>query len=587
MEENPDNSWNEIRKRFSLALFKPCAGGVNFLEFTACEKPETPSKLCHIAQCLLEPIRYLKERTGCQWVTVIQYDPNALPHDVHKKHLNFYVTPKLQEIFEAEKDRMFLMTGVACGFPLYRPAANISTEPFPMFELRYAKQDASTTVPSQQPDHHIVFKISLPATNNCCSDKLQSCVTCKDGMKDAAIEIMVPEAWKLYVDHIPLLKDSEQNKLMRTLHNFVFEYPPKAPEILPNNWSTLFLPGVHVPNYPYYVNGVLIAFDGEINEQMLTIVRDWTSDICYLLTGSVMLHSKKDGLHGPWMLGTGEASGEYFDAYTFTCKDSRVLGIVNLEKGRQKLYEANLPGEWHDLLDNAANENVAATLTDDNDKECFAIFEKTFPSWIAWFGVLGVPESKRATVAYSAFTLLNNNNIHLLALLAFCKDAGFNVTTEAGSLKIVCKNTQWPGESVSICAQFILKQLIYESGKSISKGAKCSAIVSIQQNKVIFCLDIVLPFPKENSGKQEESQKNLYLDWLQKGRLDQHYLTQTILAAEQLGKPGYLDVRPIWDDVIIDQNKLVEDWKKSNKDGALVVLEKAKSQIIVKRTWGK
>lgn len=578
-----DSGWDEIRRQFSSDLYKPCAEKNNFHTFTACADLEQADNLCHIAKCLVGPVKYLKKMVGFQWLTVVQYDPTASAHNVHDKHLNFYVAKNLQDIFLEEKNRMFLMTGVACGLPRYRPIKNnIEVASLPMFELRYTIKPG----PAVKPQDRIVFEISSDGVIYCCDQDLPDCLVCPKNKNE--VIITTPPKWEKYVKAIPILSNNDDTKkLLRTFYNFVSKYPAKATDLKSiNGYSALFIPGVHVPGYPYYVNGVLIAFNSVVDENKLNLIRCWTEDVCRLLIGSVLFQSKR--LHGPWMMGTGEESEDYFDAYAFNCKDGRVesniKGTCNQEL--KQLLGAGLPGnpEWHDILDNTALPDEVTTRLLNGDKDTFETFEKKFPSWIAWVGELGVKNQRKAAVAYAAFTLLNNEGtIHLLALLAFCKDAGFDVTPQTSFLGKIKKNTIWHNSDIKLDAKFVLKMLVYESGKLIKDGgAKCSADVSTTDKEIIFCMEIELPCTKE-----EDTEKKIYLDWLSVGKLEKHLLTRTILAAEQLGRPdGYLDVRPVWDGTKVETPKLVEHWKSNNKNGALVVLEKANARIIVKKTWG-
>lgn len=585
-----DSKWDDIRRKFSSDLYKPCAEKNNFHTFTACADLDSTDNLCHIAKCLVGPVKYLKKKTNFQWLTVVQYDLNALTlDDVHRKHLSFYVSENLENLFHEESKRMFLMTGVACGLDFYRPSeidTLATTSSFPMFELHYTKKN---TILSKDKDH-IVFEISADK-NACCKKIKVSCESCT--ATSSSIKVFVPDVWKTYVAGIHKLNEDERKLLLRTLYNFIFKYPcGSSQKNWPKEYSALFLPGVHVPNLPYYLNGVLISFNNAVKKEHLEIIKKWTADVCQTLAGAVTFHNKGE-LHAPWIFGVGTASKNYFSDYCLGFKEGGGIAAQISNSESEPLYKAELPKPFH-------NDSLLTKLSGDQpillqreDIKCFKMFNERLSSWIMRFGDFSVDTKWRAAIAYMVFTKLKDDKIHLLALLAFCKDVGFKpIDISADVLALVNKNFPiWEVEE-KITAHFVLRTLIYDLATKYKDSTRSVSVKLEDNESICFNLNIELPLGEEKS-EEDQSEKKIYVNWMQEKKMD-HLLTQTILAAEQLGKngpsskPGYLDVRPVWGDTNNKEiNKLVQQWESHNTDGALVVLEKAKARIIVKKTWCK
>ena len=513
------DQWEAIRRTFSDALHDLIRKNGEHLQFSACPDPSNPpDNICDVAKTLCEPVKWLKQQVPeIEWLSIIQYDhhPDRGHSDTHAAHLNFYVKDNLAETFAKEKDKMFLLTGIACGLagygPLNRGTYNFT---FPKFILHESHETL--------PDHYgerIEIVVNFDPASCTFGERQKDCGACNN----ATVNYKVHAPHKGigdYIKAIPTFSDKIK-KATRTLCNFKKTYPVAAVE--GHMIQCIFMPVVHMPALPYYVSGVMVLLRGKIDKGKYNILSHWAKDICWPLAGFSAL--KYASFKGEYLLvGLGEALSKYInDRSTDTIDHTETISWKHSAKKSE-------PTELHDFL------YPLTRLTLHLDSGIVPRDLSTdLARYIESFTRLGFSGDNTILAAWDCLTLAGiANNIHVFFWVAFCQEAGVDANISMRGARTISQVLDKSAQLIHgqsdldrhspLALHDVMKWLIQYPMHGYAQGNKSNISLTEKNNRIVFTHRILLKF---DGGSKK------YFDFSNTDQ-SQHQLTWVIRSAVAL-----------------------------------------------------
>lgn len=101
-----------------------------FLERLQSPTPAGQRRICfsgkpgdsYFYDVLSEPVELLKHAVPFKWLTLINYTDQTADR---YHHLNYATVENIRQVWEANRNEMFLLTGIPCFQPEYRPASQL------------------------------------------------------------------------------------------------------------------------------------------------------------------------------------------------------------------------------------------------------------------------------------------------------------------------------------------------------------------------------------------------------------------------------------------------------------------------------
>ncbi len=595
-----NKSWDEVRRDFQRDLQRIPVGRGNgkFIDFSV------DGVGCELASLLMEPISWLRSKLpNLYWASFIQYMPEHKLNSPTHAHMSYSGSRTLigrnalLDLFTADKDWMFLLTGLPCGVRGYLPERQYRTaikdhaiNRFPPIFLSYGdKFSPSRSLDITSNKCYVWFKVRILSSANgydcnktCPGTVPRKCCTLFESVVDTTYA---------YMSSVTHLKNLLQKGIGRTLYNYVVNYTngnkgSEQDEIewLPDNWVTVFIPGVPIIESPFYQNGLLASF-GAIRGDEYQELCNWIGDVSTCVTAALGIRSIN--ATGDWHgLGAGDELKKIVTTCTTTTEDEwkkSCLGVTTTIHDIPSLSQASSQklNEWRTTF-----------------QSVLKYVGTNYPAWVGHYTSFAQKQEEQwadlAALLMFAWMVVPSPRLYLLSVLAFAKETDIDVDKKTKESDIDdLRNAFWSINEASNPGTILSRLLLMREGVIQHNKHSIERMTTRSGRPIIrWLMDIGF---KDSS---QPSKKNLYLDLeLSTEGEGEHKLTQTILAAEVLGG-STASILPVWLNRPDEQTSGFLEWdtcearqavgdlsKGAVDHGTWVILGKEKCRILVKKDF--
>jgi len=593
------SDWAKVRTDFFEKLHKRGKSeGKPYLRFSVDENE------CFVAECLKDSFEWLNKKVKPEWAFVIVYNHDVKSEEEVHEHLGYRVDKSLPSKFDELKKSMFLITGVPCAHPEYLPRKSEFSE------------ETLKTLPPLPP-----FAVLLNNHRAYSEEFYKEWVRFEyKNLSDQEVEIKLPEAtehnWESFLNAaIDRRREGENpattvgSLMSGTLNAFVREYPLEKRES-PSQWLSLFIPGIHIPNYPFFMNGLLVSFNRLITTNEYDALKVWTSDVCSQISVAMLL--RRVHLGGAWRrLADGRELERYLKVFEHKGEGGKRLtstlieGSDDSQEYKDKLgfpdggQDASTKNWWQNFLHNGVkNASDLEGWRDCHEEQLVNGIETLrtmFPSWSRFFSAnLQFDDKDGGAFALWCFGRRHikgdtKTSLHLLDLIACSYEAGWEIViddNQKGKWQLLHENSGWNFDTSKLTVQLLLDRLIkFPRG---DKSYKTEQLLTGSPEKPVWIMDVILKgvhrrnvtsvdiadpdatrpeetgesasqLPDVNSEHLEDCVSTLYLNLLElavkNNKLGEHQFTQMMLAASVLADDN-LFIKPVWTMPLFEQSDI-------------------------------
>lgn len=609
MSVNKLTDWPRIRIEFfdDLHDFRPRVKHKDWSEELLNFSVNADADSCYIARCLEAPVTWLKSQLNPIpiWLTVVMYDPSETDQSqVHSKHLSFDVSSDFRDKFkELQQGRgMFFLTGIPSGLAGYLPLEDFDDNKlkvlpsFPPFAMIRTKSGSDGFKASPFYNKWVCFELESGCAEN--------------------IEKHFPSTWEDYLWKIirsgVRVPEAELDDLIKhTVDIFSTDYPTTPIMPKPDEWLTLFIPGAHVKDYPFFMNGVLVSFDKPIDQSTYDILKVWTLDVCTQISNVLLLQSGKFEIIGEWRgLGRGRELRKYVDCFEHKGDGEKIISEVKAglqDTELKNLCELKYLEDPHDL-----QQCVGWSRNTEEIGKYIVELKRRFPRWVVefanTFNVSGTEGEMSALWCFVHRHYNEKNNLLLPDVIACSREAGWKDEVrisddEKPSLLHIDYGWDLNRKS-NVTPQFILKTLILNPSEK--SDHETMQILKCEEDKLVWILDVKVK--GERKYDEEQVISRLYLNLLERvanqqtnDLINDHSFTWMMLAATTLVE-GRIMVIPEWtskpntnfgsslklDLLNSSAEECLRALGESNKlNMSWVVVGRDSSRILLYKTWDK
>lgn len=597
MSEVTISEWAKVRTEFFEKLHtREQVEGEDYLRFSV------NGNGCFVATRLEKAVNWLFSNIkSLDWITVVAYDYKAKSMESIHEHLCFRVKDDLQATFNSKKDEMFLITGIPCGHPKYLPNDSEFTDsrcrellPLPPFAIILNKNQIEYPEICKE---WVQFKFNNLSDNNVTWEVLgDNKGTPTDKVK---WETFIRAAIERRCENQPAGFESLINE---TLKAFIYDYSRNYTHPSePDEWLSLFIPGIHIPEYPFFMNGMLFSFNKLINETQYKLLKMWTWDICSQI--SVVSLLQRSNLIGAWRgLGDGKELKWYLN-----CFDSRVEGKKSNKKFTSKLKQSspdaaqlgqilgvtpetpvgtipNPPTAIHDGIEDEKKVKEWNELNDREVEKRVGLLRDACPSWMNYLHrTFGDNDKVSGIFALWCFHHRHLNSrgkitLSLADIIACSHEAGWHIDIDIDGKteekwKLLHKRLGWNIFDTKLSTQLVLDWLI-KFPKTDKKYDKPKQLLTGTFDKPSWIMDVVVRGRHSRNEKSDdtnnstsseqgeslsspiytpeqlaESESTVYLNLLElaleDNELNKHLFTRMMLAASALVEDNLI-IKPVW-----------------------------------------